>query len=148
LNILAVMMNELILDNLLSDIGGFVLVVFGFTITLFTVLYSFILSKRELLSEYSDQIKSKGSDPMLLQKNNNAKSIIIRLKNLNRHLIIIIFTTLSTYLLCMVTKYFVSNNCAKSIIIYISGIIVALIIIYVCIMLLVTIKDYYKNTRI
>ena len=30
-------------NNILGDIGNFVLVIFGFSVTLFTVLYSFII---------------------------------------------------------------------------------------------------------
>lgn len=44
------------LDSILSDIGNFALVIFGFTATLFTVLYSFILGRREQLKEVSDRI--------------------------------------------------------------------------------------------
>ena len=53
-----------ILNNLLSDIGNFSLVVFGFTATLFTVIYSFIINKRENLKEISDKIKNGQIDPI------------------------------------------------------------------------------------
>lgn len=139
-----------IINSALSDVGNFVLVVFGFTITLFTVLYSFILNKRELLNEISDSIK-RGTgtpDPLLHQRSTNAKRIITRLKRLNCHLIAIIITTFVVYVLCMSAKYLIDEFNYKTILIIIVGVIAIIVVIYVFIMLILTIKDYIKNTRI
>ena len=137
-----------IINSALSDVGNFVLVVFGFTITLFTVLYSFILNKRELLNEISDRLKSGEQDPLLYQRSSSSKRIIDRLKRLNSHLIVIIAITFITYFLCMLSKYFIDDLCFKIVLIKIVGIITFFIISYVSIMLFLTIKDYIKNTKI
>lgn len=52
-----------ILNNILGDIGNFSLVIFGFTATLFTVIYSFTINKRENLKEISDKIKNGEANP-------------------------------------------------------------------------------------
>ena len=137
-----------IINSALSDVGNFVLVVFGFTITLFTVLYSFILNKRELLNEISDRLKNGEKDPLLHQKSSNSKRIIERLKRLNSHLIVIVAITFITYFLCMLSKYLFDDICFKNVLIKIVGIITFLIICYVTIMLFLTIKDYIKNTKL
>ena len=135
-------------NNILGDIGNFVLVVFGFSVTLFTVLYSFIISKREQLKEYSDKIKYGDKDPLTHQRHSNAKKFIERFKRFNIHLIVTIFLDLVTYIACMLIKYLTSELKSKEIATFIIGILTFLVIIYVAIMLIITIKDYLKITKI
>lgn len=137
-----------IINNILSDIGNFVLVIFGFTVTLFTVLYSFILGKREQLKEYSERIKKGEIDPLLHQRESFAKNIIVRLKGLNNHLICIISVSFLMYLFSIVIKYLVEESYLKKDLLIALGIISLLLVLYVAIMLFLTIKDYVKNTKI
>lgn len=137
-----------LMNSLLSDIGNFVLVIFGFTVTLFTVLYSFILSKREQLKEYSDRIKNGDKDPVLYQRSAFAKSIINRLKRLNSHLIGIISISFISYFLSLIIKYSIDNTHTKEYFVIGIGFITFLLVVYVAGMLFVTIKDYIKNTQI
>ena len=137
-----------LMNSILSDIGNFVLVIFGFTVTLFTVLYSFILSKREQLKEYSDRIKNGDKDPILHQKSTFAKSIINRLKRLSSHLIGIIAISFISYFFSLIIKYLIDNKHTKECFVIGLGSITLLLIVYVGIMLFVTIKDYIKNTKI
>lgn len=135
-------------NSLLGDIGNFVLVVFGFSVTLFTVLYSFILSKREQLKEYSDKIKYGSKDPLIFQRHSNAKKFIVRFKKFNNHLIATIFIDLSVYLACMIIKYLINNLQIKEISTIGIGILTSIIIVHVTIMLTLTVKDYLKVTKI
>jgi uncharacterized membrane protein len=135
-------------NSILGDIGNFVLVVFGFSITLFTVLYSFIISKREQLKEYSDRIKKGDKDPLIHQRHSNAKKFIERFKKFNIHLIITIFIDLIVYVVCIGVKYFVSEMKTKELATIIIGIFSILVIIYVSVMLILTVKDYLKITKI
>jgi hypothetical protein len=135
-------------NSILADIGNFVLVVFGFSVTLFTVLYSFIIAKREQLKEYSDKIKNGNQDPLVHQRHSNAKKFIERLKKFNFHLITTIFIDLIIYLICLVIKYFIDNLRIKEISTLIIGISAILIVFYVAIMLTLTVKDYLRITKI
>lgn len=135
-------------NSLLGDIGNFVLVVFGFSVTLFTVLYSFILSKREQLKEFSDKIKNGSQDPLIHQRHSNAKKFIERFKRFNNHLIVTIFVDLIVYTSCMFIKYFISNIEVKETSTLLMGIFAIFIIIYVAVMLTLTVKDYLRITKI
>lgn len=142
------MENTELLNNILSDIGNFILVVFGFSATLFTVLYSFILSKKEQMKEYSDKIKSGSKDFLVFQRHRNASKFISKFRKFNIHLIITLFLNLGTYLFCLVVKYVISDitiklNSTKSI-----GVIALLIVIYLASMLVLTVRDYLKVTKI
>lgn len=135
-------------NNILGDIGNFVLVVFGFSVTLFTVLYSFIISKREQLKEYCDRIKDGNQDPLIHQRHSNAKKFIVRFKRFNYHLIATIFLDLLVYIVCILFKYFADNLKLKESSTIVIGILSILIVIYVAIMLTITVKDYLKITKI
>jgi hypothetical protein len=137
-----------LLNNLLGDIGNFVLVIFGFSVTLFTVLYSFIINKRERLKEFSDIIKDGASDPLVYQRHSNATSIIRNLKGFNRHLIVGIFVDLFIYLCCMISKYLISSEAIKEIMTICIGGITIMILIYVASMLIITVKDYLTHTKL
>lgn len=135
-------------NSLLGDIGNFVLVVFGFSVTLFTVLYSFVLSKREQLKEYSDKIKQGNNDPLIYQRHSNAIRFIARFKKFNNHLIATIFIDLFVYLACMTIKYFVESVKIKETSTIVIAILTGLIIVYVAIMLTLTVRDYQRVTKI
>lgn len=137
-----------LLNNILGDIGNFVLVIFGFSVTLFTVLYSFILNKREQLKEYSDKIKDGNKDALIFQRHSGALVFISNLKKFNRHLIVTIFIDLVVYLSCMFSKYFLFDENVKETITFMLGISAIIIVCYVSVMLVWTIRDYIKITKI
>lgn len=135
-------------NSVLSDIGNLVLVIFGFSVTLFTVLYSFIIAKREQLIEYSDKIKNGNKDLLILQRQSNAIKFIEKFRTFNKHLIITVFVDLFIYIACMLFKYLVCDLSVKEKATWTLGIIASLIIGYVSIMLIITIRDYLKITKI
>ena len=92
--------------SIFNDICNFQLVIFGIGITLFTVLYSFILNKRDDLRGYSELIKFGKADPLTLQKNELAKSYINRFKKVNNHLINIVIIALLIYVASWIVKEF------------------------------------------
>jgi len=56
------------INNCLSDLWSFHLVLIGISLSIFTLLYSFILNKRDELKSISEQIKSSGKNPSIEQK--------------------------------------------------------------------------------
>lgn len=135
-------------NSILSDIGNLVLVIFGFSVTLFTVLYSFIIAKREQMIEYSDKIKNGNKDLLVLQRQKNAIKFIEKFRTFNKHLIISVLVDLLIYIACMFFKYLVSDFGFKEKATWTVGIIASLIIGYVTVMLIITIRDYLKITKI
>ncbi|RTZ09851.1 hypothetical protein EKM05_05980 [Flavobacterium sp. GSP27] len=81
------------INILLNDMWNFQLILFGLAVTLFTVIYSFIISKRDELRSIADTIKNGEQTAMIKQKETFAKNYIIRLKKINNNLIILILTT-------------------------------------------------------
>jgi hypothetical protein len=139
---------DILLNNILSDTGNFSLVIFGFSATLFTVLYSFVIGRREQLKEISDRLKNGENDPILIQRKNNAISYINSLKNLNKHLIASLFFSLLIYILTIFSKYFPFDQNIKLILICVFSISAALILFHIIFLLVKTVKKYEISTKI
>lgn len=135
-------------NSIISDIGNLSLVIFGFSVTLFTVIYSFIIGKREQLKEYSDKIKDGSKDLLVLKRQHNAIRFIEKFRSFNKHLIITIFIDLIVYVSCIFSKYFISCVKNKEVATWLIGIISIFILIYVVVMLIITLNDYLKFTKI
>lgn len=86
------------INDYLSDLWDFHLVLIGISLSIFTLLYSFILNKRDELRTLSEQIKNSGTNPTLSQKEKFAVKYITRLKKLNQNCIYIFL--ISTFLCC------------------------------------------------
>jgi hypothetical protein len=137
-----------IFNSLISDLGNLSFVLFGFSITLFTLLYSFIMQRRESLKENSDKIKSGNIDPLLRQRIKFAKTYITNMKRITKHLILTIIMELIDYLLCIIIKYAISDCNQKEKYAIGLSVFTLLILIYISIMMVLTIKDYSKSTKI
>lgn len=136
------------LNNILSDIGNFSLVVFGFSATLFTVLYSFILTRRENLLEINERIKLNDRDPILSRKKASAIKYIARMKSMNKNLIFVLFASFGFYIISMILKYSclsynVKNYGVLALVVLVLG--TSFFVVYVIVK---TVKDYIKSTKI
>lgn len=141
-------MNKIELYNsILSDIGNLVLVILGFSISLFTVLYSFIIAKREQLREYSDRIKEGNKELLVIQRQSNAIKYVNKFKAFNTHLILTVFANVIIYVSSIILKYLVSDQLLKERWTWIVGIFTTVILIYMIIMLLIALKDYLSVTK-
>lgn len=111
------------MDSIIKDICNFQLSIFGISITLFTVLYSFILNKRDELRSYNEQIKTGTANPIITQKYNFAKSYIKKVKEVNRHLKRLVIISL----LCYLISCFIINFPIIPLLIYILKILVLIV---------------------
>lgn len=136
------------MDSIIKDICNFQLSIFGISITLFTVLYSFILNKRDELRSYNEQIKTGTANPIITQKYNFAKSYIKKVKEVNRHLKRLVIISL----LCYLISCFIINFPIIPLLIYILKILVLIVaggtMIYICIILFVIFRQYTEDTKI
>jgi magnesium-transporting ATPase (P-type) len=81
------------INTLLNDIWNFQLILFGLAVTLFTVIYSFLIAKRDELRSISDSIKNGDTTAITKQKETFARKYILRLKKINNHISILVVTT-------------------------------------------------------
>ena len=143
------MLSETQINEILSDICNFQLVVFGIAVSLFTLLFSFIMSKREQLKVYSNEVKLGNSNPETFQKIEFCKSYISRLRRTNRHLMIISVSTLSIYLFSWVSLRLIDCLSSKLVLFKIAALLSILMIIYIVLILwYVLYKEYSKSTKI
>ena len=143
------MLNSTIIESILSDICNFQLVVFGFSISIFTLLFSLIMNKRDQLKIYSDYFKNGNSSPEINQKISFSISYISRLKKINKYLIIQIFFSFFLYLLSWFNLRIVNVYCLKLTLFYIIVLLSFIIILFIIHFLIFTLlKEYYSSTKI
>lgn len=100
--------------NILNDITNFFLVVLGITITLFTVIYSFIINRKEELTKINEEINFGKSTPSLQQKKHFILIYIKKFIVWNRHLLILAIISLIIFVACFLTNRKISNAIVKN----------------------------------
>ena len=134
------------INDILNDLWNFHLVLFGVALSIFTLLYSFILSKRDELKSISEQVKTGDKSPMLAQRESFAKKYIIRLKSVNNHAILTILVTFVMFLFAWISQRIIPD-CSiqfKQISLYIISALTILIILY-AIFIFIKIYIHYKS---
>ncbi|MET3035914.1 hypothetical protein ABXT08_07430 [Chryseobacterium sp. NRRL B-14859] len=145
------------LENILADITNFTLVIFGFCATLYTVIYSFVLNKRESLNEISELLKLGEKVPLHTLKETSYKNYILRMKKFNFYIIICLWFSLVMYVLALIVKYFKlyeytlhidNKDILKGYLVYI--LLAFTLILFISIVLLIrkSINIYNKATKI
>lgn len=137
------------INEILSDICNFQLVVFGIAFSLFTLLYSFIMSKREQLIIYSDSLKKGDTSPDLPQKIKFSIDYINRLKRTNKYLIVLIIFSFTTYVFSWLSLRFIDCNYLKNKSFYILASISILTILYIILLICyVLFREYRKSSKL
>lgn len=93
--------------NFLIDLCSIHLTIIGVCLTIFTLLYSFIFSKRTELEVYSDALKSKMADPLIAQKYGQIVRYISGLTSIIQKCKYPIFLSCSIWIICWVDKMFI-----------------------------------------
>jgi ABC-type iron transport system FetAB permease component len=108
------MMNDIdSINTFLNDIWNFQLMLFGLSVTLFTVIFSFVIAKRDELRAISDLIKSGDQTIITKPKEIFAKNYILKLKKINDHITILIIVSLMTSLFGWFSERFISDCSIK-----------------------------------
>jgi len=138
------------INNCLSDLWNFHLVLIGISLSIFTLLYSFILNKRYELKTIAEQIKSGDKSPSLVQKENFAIQYILRLKKFNANCICIFLTsTILCGLSWVALRIF--SDCQVSVKLWfmiIIGILTILLCLYVAFQFYKIYKHYIAEIKI
>jgi hypothetical protein len=134
------------ITNIINQISNIQLAILGITITVFTVLYAFIMTKKDELKILSNQIKIGDKSPLVLQKANFVARNISKLKNINDKVVFVILFSFVFFSYTWVVSLFkiLINN------INFLFIIIALIIEFLVLTLLLVkiFLNYKKETKI
>jgi len=138
------------IQNILIDLWNFHLVNAGIFITIFTVLYAFIVSKKNELKAISEIIKLGKNAPDVIQKKMFAINYIDELKAINNKCCKICVVSFILGLLCWITaRILIHFECVQKIMTMILFFVTLILLIYsVCIFIVKIYKNYKKQTQI
>ncbi len=138
------------INDILNDLWNFHLVLFGVALSIFTLLYSFILSKRDELKGISEQVKAGDKNPLLTQRESFAKKYILRLKSANNHAALTILITFVLFVFSWLSQRIISdyNIQFKRISLCIISALTILIILYSMFIFIKIYKQYKSETKI
>ena len=138
------------INDLFNDLWNFHLVLFGIALSIFTLLYSFILSKRDEIRNISEQVKSGDKNPLLSQKENFAIKYIKRLKSINDKIVIIVILSLIFFIISWVFQRIIFDYyyCIKLYSLYVVSFITICLLIYLIYMFAIIYKYYKDETSI
>ncbi len=98
------------LNQILNDLWNLHLVFFGISVSIFTLLFSFIINKKDILKSIAAQIKKGSHDPLLLQQEVFAKKHIMRLKSAINKVLIILMSTIILFVFGWLSERFVPST--------------------------------------
>lgn len=132
-------MNDVIIV-ILKNIGAFALTMFGVEMTIFTVVYSFIVSKRGYFRAITHEAKIQEKPSTYLNTEQKfAVEYMNKLKYLNRHIIILAVVSLVLYFVTLfipynneeiIVKHYIIGGISTLYILYTLYILVRYLIIY------------------
>jgi len=126
--------------------------IFGITITIYTVLYSFILNKRNELSIYTDskRMQNETYNPILNRKIVFVEKYIKNTIFLNKHLLVLAFSSFilgSISFIIIVLKGYIAIL-RQNIVNLILFILSILSLIYIFLLLIAILKRYIKEIKV
>lgn len=148
-------MNEYIIcrelmQDCFSDLWTLYLTLIGILLSILTLLYSFIIGKKDELKLIAEQIKLDGITPLVNQRKNFAISYIRRLVNINKHCFGLLLISIFMDVLCWIGMR-ISFLFNKTTLFWLLIIIIALTIImsvYVAYMGYRLAKQYISDVKI
>lgn len=137
-----------ILNDVLNDICNLQLVIFGIAVTIFTVLYSFIIAKRDDAMVVSEQIKLGNDAPDIKQRVAFSVSYIKQWTKINAHVKTIVLLSALTYLIAIIAKNLIEKGSVLDFMVIALLALSLIIIVYISCLLAFIFKDYEKNIKI
>lgn len=100
-------MNEYIIcrelmQDCFSDLWTLYLTLIGILLSILTLLYSFIIGKKDELKLIAEQINSNGKTPLVTQRRDFAISYIRRLSGINKKCFVLLLISITMDALCWV----------------------------------------------
>lgn len=134
--------------NILNDITNFFLVILGIAITLFTVIYSFIVNKKEELIKINEDINIGKSSPYLQQKKHFNLVYIKKFIVWNYQLIGIGIFSLIMFSLCFFTNRIVTDVTIKYYLFNLLLYSFYLTVIYLLFILFIMLQNFIKKSKL
>ena len=146
---------ETITAKILGDIISVCLAIFGIGVTVFTVIYSFILTRKGLLQEYNDSKKKQPVSPQIEAARMFLLEYIKRQQNVNKHIGFVTIISFIIFAVSLVLSY-IEFSYGKldfyvkygHFITYLLAAICLSLLIYILTMLIIIYKTYRKDTKI
>lgn len=138
------------MQDCFSDLWTLYLTLIGILLSILTLLYSFIIGKKDELKLIAEQIKLDGITPLVNQRKNFAISYIRRLVNINKHCFGLLLISIFMDVLCWIGMR-ISFLFNKTTLFWLLIIIIALTIImsvYVAYMGYRLAKQYISDVKI
>lgn len=132
-----------IVPMILKNIGTFSITIFGVEMTIFTVVYSFIVSKKNYLKEINRNISISGQTPFFASERKFAYSYIAYLRKLNIHII----TLASISLMLFIASLFGLRDTSFNIYDWVLCAISLIYLIYSIVMFIIYIVTYFKEVK-
>lgn len=145
----SIVMNDILLI-ILKNIGSFAFAMFGVEMTIFTVVYSFIVSKRSYFKAITHEIKTKDkASTFLISEKKFAVDYINKLRIFNKHIIILAAISLFLYFSSLFLPLFVclDNNSIITIEHKIAASISIIYVLYTFLILAIYLISYKKEVR-
>jgi hypothetical protein len=99
-----------ILKEQLDKIANFNLAIFGICLTIFTVTYSFIATKRDSFLQLNEELKSNANNLIMLKKVELIKLLLAKWKKINKGVLSVGLLALIMYLVSVISIAFVLNQ--------------------------------------
>jgi hypothetical protein len=144
-------------ENILADISNFALVIFGFCATLYTVIYSFILNKKESLNEIIELLKLGEKVTLHTLKETSYSNYISRMRKFNSYIILCLWSSLTIYTSSLIVKYFKlykyslrfnEKEILNGYIVYLLLFVTAFLFFSIIILIFKSLKTYKQTTKI
>lgn len=135
------------ISDCFSDLWTLHLTFIGILLSLLTLLYSFILSKKDELKLVTEQIKLGDKSPLVIQKKNFAIAYIKRLVNINCQCFYILLCSIFLALCSWIGMRFL-NKCISFWVLVIIAALTIIVIGYIIYLAIRILKQYKKDTMI
>ena len=138
------------MQDCFSDLWTLYLTLIGILLSILTLLYSFIIGKKDELKLIVEQIKLDGITPLLNQKKNFAISYIRRLSDINKKCFVLLLISITKDVLSWIGMRlsFIFNNTILSWLLVVIIIFTILIGGYTVNLGFKLIKQYMSDTKI
>lgn len=141
-------MTQELLNTSVDDIINLVLVGLGVLFSLFTLLYSFIFSKKEQL-DILDEGVNKGSNNILIkQRHKEAISYIKKIRVITNQMLVLIGFLSIVLSLNIIIKYFINELSNQILLFNIDLILLSILFVFAIISIVRILKKYFKTIRL
>lgn len=135
------------IQNILGELTNINLVILGISITIFTVVYSFLVNKRSDLANISEKLSQQNDNPFVIKQRYFALRYIKQFTSINGKVLHVI-TSSSILFLCVFSfnRFFIDSfQDLKNILFYSFCILTALVIFYFAYVFIDLIRKYAKE---